>query len=36
MNIIGIAFLILAVVVVYSLITHKGGGRAASSEHGGH
>jgi hypothetical protein len=35
MNIIGIAVLIVGVVVVYFLITHKGG-RAESSEHGSH
>jgi len=35
MNIIGIAFLILGVVVVYFLITHTGG-HPKSSEHGSH
>jgi len=36
MNIIGIAFLIVAIGVVYFLITHKSGGRSGASEHGGY
>jgi len=34
MNIIGIAILILAVCVVYFLITHTGGGRTENRGHG--
>jgi len=34
MNIIGIAVLILAVCVVYYLITHKGGGHNENTGHG--